>query len=299
MTDTTAPPSATPRRTLVPIRGMSRVGSWLAACLAVSVVLASILVSYILPRFAATSYTERVTAAARPLKSYYRQLEKTADLPVFGDMGGSYHGQQSDTHQAHAAALDTLDSLAELHRVCSSLPRYTALQVSRDYRQAHVLQQHCASVVEQSLLALHDHELLVVYLDKQLALQHEFSVLTKQFNDTVDLNEYAGRGNELRTTAGQLRAITTQTDALTPPPDVLPVQLTLKDTYRQTAQGFEDLADGIGVALDGPIYSAAAAIEAAVRKNDTQDAAVYSRILDTSKTLKNVRSVNEKLELLQ
>lgn len=278
---------------------LQRLAVWLTADVIVGIVCACLILYYLFPRLSAADYTAAVTLNARPLLSYYTTLEKTADLPVFGDLHESAAVQQADLAKAETATQDALYGLSELEQRCYQLPYFTRFYFSEDYRQARVLQQHCTTLIEQSLHALHNYDLLVSYLSKQSALQHEFTAIVRRFNSTGDLNDYAGRGFELRRDADRLREMASQTKSFAVPGEIRPLRAALAETYAQAADGFSKLADGIDIAVDSEIYSSANAIEEATVKNEKEDAAACSRLLDKSQTLQNIRNISEKLELLR
>lgn len=253
---------------------------------------------YILPRQAGSSYNTLVTKTAKNIEPSFKALAKTADLPVFGDLGQTRMAQQNDLAAAAAALTRAVEAATVLGSACDSLPVYGPITVSRDYRVANQAQRRCHIILHQTQVVTEQYRQLTTYLSNQLDIQSEYRSIIMPMTNNDDLVMYYGQGNNFRQQASSVNMLAERTKALPVPYQMQKIPNSLVITYTETASAFEQLALAADSWNDEFMTNAASSIETAVQRNDTVDMDIYSRLMMQSPTLKWVREINEKLGVL-
>lgn len=261
------------------------------------VLIGGVMACYVIPRHTGSTYLAELQTATRTLDRQMRVQTKLADMDFLGDIALAPAQFYSQSAAARAGTEKTIRQLAGYEKVCQQLPAYGSWAVADAYRQAVVAQQRCRAMVTQSTAVLHTFTALITYTETQKTKDAVFVAVTTEFNKVKDLNLYAGHSNELYAQATKLKQLADDPLALIPPAAVAGLPAAFATVYRDAAAGFEQVAYGIVVAQDSPIYTGAKMIETAVAKHDQDLGLTYTSMMDGSLILADVRDLSEKLSL--
>jgi extradiol dioxygenase family protein len=163
---------------------------------------------------------------------------------------------------------------------------------------SYALRDRTQRLIAQSEVTLDDYELLVKYL---LVLHNAVDSVTSElrsFNEVVDINIYGGQAEAIHLVADKVRSNATALSGVAPPNDMEALNREMIVAITQAASGFDNLAYGLVIPADDPIYAAARQIENATADIDRIMSIDFDKRITESQTLKFVNDLGDKLELL-
>jgi hypothetical protein len=250
------------------------------------------------PAIISRGYENRVHAAVRPLKSNFKALDKSAELPLIIDADAPGKVKTDDAARIFQLIKDGQKQLDALKAAAGSLSILPYSDVLGQYADAVVLKDHVRRFIGQSEDALVDYKALTAYLMTFNEAVDGVSSELRSFNSVVDINEYGGQAEKERQIAAQIRTDAAKLASSARPADMEGLNAAAVVAFEQAASGFDDLAYGLSVPADDPIYAAAREIEGATADLERVDHEMYDESLAQSRIVKNVYDLSDKLDLV-
>ncbi len=263
----------------------------------IGALIGGVIACYFIPKHTGDVYLKDLHTATSALDKQMRAQSKLADMEFLGDMAIAPAKFYSQTATAKAGTEKTIQQLASYEKVCEQLPIYGSWAVANTYQKAVASQARCFTVVAQSTEVLQKFSALILYAETQKTKDSDFVVITTDLNSVKDFNNYAGRSDELYQQATKLRQLADDSQRYNAPAEVASLPDAFGAVYRDAAVGFDELAYGILVAQDAPIYSGVHLIEAAVARHDQDLGKTYASAMNGLLILSDVRDLPEKLSL--
>lgn len=261
--------------------------------------LAAIATTYVavLPAVVSSQYTGRVGAVVGALESDFLAIRKSTELPLIANPSAPEAVKRSNARYISRLVSRGQQRIGLLKAANKSFepPPYSG--VLWQYRDAEVLHGHTERLIAQSEAALKEYLALVSYLEAFNEAADSVVSELDEFNAVVDINTYGGQSEELQQIAKEMRADAALLSELSYPNGAEALNAAAVVAFNEAADGFEDLAAGLTISADDPIYTAAHRIEDATLAIDTISSTMYGSSLGQSRVIKDVQDLNEKLEL--
>jgi hypothetical protein len=264
-----------------------------------AVVLAALLGYFvILPEASATQYIERVHRAGGSLRDGYLELEHTTGETLVDDPGV--------TTTSIVPQIEALLNLLREDRI--TLTRFTA--EASDYhplpytgftskaRAAQALKTRSVAFTAQSKDAFQKYEELITFIKQYDAASSTIEQQVESFNAIPDLNIYAGRADEVRDIAEQVRATARSFEGEPTPHEATAFKAASVQAFMEIADGFDIVARGLQIPADDVIYDGASKIDAVDQKVNGPNQAIYRNDVLSSRTIKSIQELREKLDLI-
>lgn len=250
----------------------------------------------VLPEMAAKQYISDLRTSATDLRKTFEHLAGSTDTPLLNNLGATPIERQAGTDHLKKA-ID--DSRAKLTRFASTsktlqMPDYPYYAPS--YAEATTYQQRAQNIVVQTTESLNQFEAAVAFLEIYTNALSQSSATIDSFNQTDDLNTLIGQSNRIAQSGALIQTNTKRLEKTSAPTDLVPLKTSTLPIFNQASTGFTELAHGLIIMTDEPIYRAASKIEAAGMQIDDIDHGKYATTIEQSRTLQNVHDLNEKLD---
>jgi len=262
------------------------------------VAIAATVYFFVIPFVLSLQYTGRVHAAAQPLESNFKDIGESVDL--LRELGPETPDdkKKKDIEYIMKLIQTGQQEIMKLEAAGNTFAPPPYSELSGQYEKVTALKEHTKRLVDQSREVLADYQKLATYLDTFGAAITDVSTELSDFNSTIDINVYANRSAYVGQVARKLRENASLLSALSPPNDMKEVNAGAIRVINEAANGFDDLAYGLLIPADDPIYAAARRIEAATVELDAIKGTMYDHSLEQSRVIKNVLDLDEKLDLV-
>ena len=252
----------------------------------------------IVPSYVSMRYQNDVYAAAQPLEKSFERIGETAEFQLVTDPGSLEPIEKNSVADIKDVLDTTLQQIEILDDVSNTFSPPPYSQLLGQYAKSEVLQDHTKKLVNQSKDALNSYRELVEYFETFNEVVSSVKLKLETFNSVEDINIFEGRSEDMTQQAAWMRTRASVLALLQPPHDVEVIHVAVLSAINDAASGFDDLAYGLAVPADDPIYSAAKKIEAATSSVYEITGPMYDENLTYSRTIKNIQDLSEKLELI-
>lgn len=279
---------------------MNRPSRKFKALITVGVIVLVGLITYfvILPEAIAAQYIERVHRMGSSLRTGYRQLEASTSRTLIDDPTVTEVSLTPDVEQLRNLLREnriTLDKFSLTAKDYHPLP-FTGFTTQAG--AAHALQTRSVAFTEQSQDAFTKYDELIDFIKHYDDTVAGIEQYLKDFNAHADLNIYAGQADQVQSIADQIRQDIHSLDTAKTPHEAVEFKAASIQAFRQIADGFETVALGLRIPADDVIYSGARQIEAVDQTINGPNQAIYSRDILSSRTIKTIQELREKLDLI-
>lgn len=279
---------------------MFRLSRHITALLGLSlfIILTAIAYTVVIPEYNAAQYIDRVRQAAQAMQPSYLRLAKSTSQELISD--------PTDQAPTIAQEVESLRTLLQENRI--NLEKFTL--IAQDYSQmpytgftpqaknAATLQRRAVSFADQSNDAFVKYSALVDFIRRYDATENTIMQYVNEFNATADLNSYAGQYDRIYAVAQQIRDNTQSLDATSTPHEATAFKIASVQSFHQLADGFDVVATGLKIPADDVIYSGAEQIDAVDRTLNGPNRTIYVRDILSSRTVKSIQELQEKLDLI-
>lgn len=241
---------------------------------------------------------DSVQNTASPLSSSFQSLSKSTEFPLITSQEISDEIKKDNAEQISQLIASTRQQIGELKKVFNNYEIFPYSDMFGQYKKARFLEFRTQSFIGQTEDALDGYEVFYKY---SVTYDRAFGEVTKElnsFNEVSDINIYSGQDERIRQVAGIIRSNAVLLSNTSCPDDMKGVNNAAIIAFNEAATGFEELADGLMIPADNPIYVAARKIEDATIELDTISGVVYDESMNRSRTLRNIQDLNDKLEPL-
>ncbi len=211
---------------------------------------------------------------------------------------GDGSGAEASIETTLATITATQEQLIEIEKAAEGMHVWRYSDIFGQYTEVRRLQQQAKSFVGQSREAIDRYQALVVYLAVFRETVDTGMAELDAFNAVVDLNTYSGQADAVRETAGKLRAEAARLSGAKYPDSMAVINQAAVEALEEAADGFSDLADGLSVPADDPIYTAARRIENATVELEEVRSMMHSDSFYQSRAIKNIYDLDDKFDLL-
>lgn len=261
-------------------------------------VLIAVVYFVLVPLYITRQYTLAVHAAVDPIKGSYKELMKSTELPIVANQDTSDDVKRENIQsivQLIEATKGQLDDLKEASDRLTMLPYSDALG---QYRDAQLLKNHTKSFIGQSEEVVSGYRELILYLEAYQKAMKVGETELHRFNQVVDLNIYSGQAEEVAVVAATIRAEAASLSKVAHPAEMESVHDATIAALNEAANGFDDLAAGLRIPADGPIYSAAGRLENATKQLEGIRWTSFENSVRASRAMKNLGDLEDKLNLV-
>lgn len=264
------------------------------------IVLAGAVVGYtvVLPNILATRYLSRVHKMAASMSVVYEKMFESTESPFLSDFDVSVVVRTDNVQTINRLIKESRDDLGTLDKASDDMLVLPYSFNTRQHKAALVLRERVKAFVQQSTTALDEYEKLIVSLQVYNESIRSMKVYIDDFNNISDINIYAGRSAEVRLIASELSRRVDEFEKQTTSEELAVNKAVAIQAFRQAVNGFNNLADGLDAAVDSAIYSAVSEIEDAAKQLELNDQAGYAKTVQSSRIVKNVRELVEKLDFV-
>lgn len=262
------------------------------------VVIVAVIGGLVLSYVEAGHYNEKIRHATSELNTQFKLLEKSTERSLLDDPDTPITTVQKDTTTIKSIIEKSHQAIDELDTTSTTLELPIHIGVNDETRRAPVLQQESQALVTQTKNALDKYEKILVFLEDYTTHWHAVQAHLNTFNAQTDLNIYAGRGNDLRAVADDIRRQARELQAANTPHEFRELVGKSIAAMNKSAEGFDNLARGIDLAVDSVIYSSATTIEEASRELETINQTSYGPAIQGSRIVKEIGELTEKLDPL-
>jgi hypothetical protein len=276
--------------------GRGKVGILILIIVSVVAVTAIGFYEVFFPDTSASQYQDRVQQAASRLEKKLKTLEDTTTLSLIDDPTAPTNIKQANVRAIKATIHDVQTDIAKLHDASKALQRSPYTGFTNQYKKAEALQEKTQASITQIQDAVGEYAKLVTFLEFYANIQDHLKKEIDNFNKEIDLNIYAGRGNAVHAIAAKIRQDGAALEKQPIPHELTNFRSTLLAFHLRAATAFDNLAGGLDAASDFLIYNAAGDIEAVGRELDTGLQTTYETSIQTSRVIKDIREISEKLE---
>lgn len=260
--------------------------------------LSSAVYTVLLPEYFASKYITNVHRFAHKLEDGYTRLEESSNHDLLNDPA-----MRIDTITQEVEVMRNLlrENRIDLINFSSQIDDFEPLPYTgftQQAKTASTLQERTVTFVEQSEDALNRYDELIAFMKSYHSTAANIEKHTSEFNNTADLNVYAGQSARMRDVAAQIRSEVNAFEKTTTPSEAQEFKKASIQTFTQLADGFDMFANGLSIPADAVIYEAAAKIEQADRQLYDQNQVIYSDEVLSSRTVTTIQELREKLALI-
>ncbi|HEV7952057.1 MAG TPA: hypothetical protein VGO98_01650 [Candidatus Saccharimonadales bacterium] len=279
---------------------MNRPSKKLKVSLVMIVFALSVAMIYIvaLPELIASQYNTRVRTAANSLRENYVELEESTEQALINDPTATSSDQIQAVEQLRGLLRENRISLERFSSVANDyqpLP-YTGYTIQTS--TAHALQAKSLAFIEQSNGAFAKYSELIDFIKNYDATAKTVAQYVTDFNATPDLNIYEGQANLMYGIADSIRADVRTFDIAKTPHEARGFKTASVQAFTQVADGFEGVGLGLQIPADDVIYGNARQIEAVDQIISGPNQTLYERDVLSSRTIKSIQDLREKLDLI-
>lgn len=266
--------------------------------LAALMALAAVWNAQIATEISAAHYIDSIQVEGDKLGVAYDRLTSTTDSSIFNDLNAPLKVKVQDSEKIER----------EIQRSRSAIDRFEVATLEPDSakpmvrvgpsKQSTVLEERAHVLVEQSRSAITQYEGYMKYMLEFSRSLEKVWQRVDEFNQVSDINVFADRGYELRLISGEIFEVSREIESMKVPSSERARHDEAAKIVRDIAMGFSNLAYGIDIAVDANIYMAAHEIESATIRLYEIDSEKYADG-DTPRALKDIESLNEKLDLIE
>lgn len=255
--------------------------------------------AYFVPAYATGQYQGEVQAAAHSLEGSFRDLGKSVELPVIANQEAEEKIKQENTEYILGLIDSTRKQLATLETASRTLNPLPYADFLGQYGHAKALKSQTNSFIQQSEDALDGYQALITYLEAFNKAVGGSMAELNDFNQTSDLNSYSGQAEQVRQIADKIRADASELSRIKYPSGRQAMNEAAVRALNEAASGFDDLANGLAVPADEPIYAAARRIENATVQLEKVRSGTDENSLYRSRAIKNIQDLGDKFELIR
>lgn len=253
----------------------------------------------VVPMITADQYAGKVQGAAKPLEESFRAIGESTELALLTDPEAPEPVRRDNETHIKGLIDESRQRLTALKSASNSFSPLPYSNILGQYRRAEVLREHAQMLIGQSEAVLDEYLAVVAYLKVFDKAMSDARLELDTFNKVTDLNAYGGQSDRLRQIATKIRLNSTSlSESMPPDSSTKALNMAAIAALNEAADGFDDLANGLEVPADDPIYTAARKIEAATARVGEVAGKTYDSSLEQSRALKDVRDLSEKLELV-
>ena len=261
-------------------------------------VLIVVVYAVLVPLFVTRQYILAIRATADPLKGSYTELMKSTELPVVTDQDASDAVRRENIQsvlQLIDVTKEQLDYLKEASSRLTVLPYSDALG---QYRDGQLLRGRAENFIGQSEEVMNGYRELITYLEAYYKAMGVGEAELDRFNQTVDLNIYSGQAEQVSMVATTIRTEADSLSKVAHPAEMEDLHAATIAALHEAADGFDDLAAGLRIPADGPIYAAAGRLENATARFENIKWTGFEGSLRASRVMKDLGDLEDKLGLI-
>jgi hypothetical protein len=252
----------------------------------------------ILPEFIAQQYINRVHQAASTLRAGYIKLEESTGRAFVNDPTDHTLPLTSEVESLHELLRENRIGLVHFSAAATDYHPLPYTGFTEKAGTVPIVRDKAAAFVEQSNETFEQYDELIGFIKQYNMTANTIGAYTDEFNASLDLNVYAGQSARMTAIAEQIRAETRSFDATITPHEALAFKQASVQSFNQLADGFDVVALGLLIPADEVIYRGAGQIEAADQVISGANQEIYIKDVISSRTIKSVQELREKLELI-
>lgn len=252
----------------------------------------------LLPEYYASRYINNVHRFAHELQDGYTRLEKSSSRDLLNDPTIQTNKITSEVETVRDLLRENRINLIKFSSQTGGFETLPFTGYTRQARIATALQKRTVAFVDQSEDALNRYDELITFMKDYHSAAAAIEKHTAEFNSKTDLNVYAGQSANVREIAAQIRSEAKAFENTPTPHEVQEFKKASVQTFTEIADGFDMFANGLSIPADSVIYTAAARIERADQQLSNQNQAIFSQEVLSSRTIKTIEELREKLELV-
>jgi hypothetical protein len=265
---------------------------------AVVVLFALFTYGFVLPEYIAGRYIDRIHQKADTLRNGYNKLEESTGRAFVDDPTARTFSQTEEVESLHSLLRENRINLDQFSSVAKNYRPLPYTGFTPQARAAHAMQVRSIAFTEQSYDAFLKYDELIDFIKRYDTTARTVERHIAAFNATPDLNVYEGQANRVFAIAEEIRFDIKTLESSKTPHEAVEFKAVSVREFTRIADGFAELALGLQIPADAVIYSGAQKIEAADRVINSQNRAIYARDVLTSRTIKSVQELREKLDLI-
>ena len=268
--------------------------------LGVVIIILLALITYFaaLPEYIANQYINQVREKGNMLYSGYNKLENSTDNTLVIDPSEGGMPISNEVESLHNLLRENRINLNQFTAVVSEYNPLPYTGFTARATGARALHYKATAFIEQSEETLAKYDELIVFIKRYDATAKVVSQHTEEFNATTDLNVYAGQADRMFSIAEQIRQEIKLFEAIKAPHETDAFKTASVQSFNKIADGFDTVGRGLEIPADETIYEGARQIEEADQTISSLNQEIYSREILSSRTIKSVKELREKLDLI-
>lgn len=263
-----------------------------------SILTLAIVYFIVLPEHTAAQYISRVKNAAESLEPGYFRLEESTGRTLISDPTTQSVDVTHEVESLRDLLRENRVGLAHFMAIAKDHEPLPYTGFTDTARSAIVLQNKAVAFAEQSDQAFTQYSNLVDFIKHYDTTAKAVGQYTEEFNATPDLNVYAGQQDRFYAIGEQIRTIAQTFESTPTPHEAATFKAASVQSFQQLANGFDAVGLGLQIPADDAIYGGAREIEAADRMINEVNQVIYARDILSSRTIKSVQELREKIELI-
>lgn len=262
------------------------------------VILALVTYGVLAPEYNAAQYIKRLRHEAQVLQPSYLRLAKSTEQDLISDPNDQARTMPQDVERLRSLLQENRINLKKFSLVVQDYTQLPYTGFTPQAKDAMILQYKAISFADQSNDAFTKYTELIDFIRRYDATENTIMQHVNEFNATSDLNTYAGQYDRIGAVAEQIRTDVQLLDTTPTPHEAVTFKTASIQSFRQLADGFDVVATGLRIPADDVIYSGARQIDEVDRVLNGDDRAIYIRDILSSRTIKSIQELPEKLDLI-